>query len=313
MQNSCNNNNTLKMDYFCWELLMLILDENLSDDKWHDIIGHMVRHCEPKEVNHVFSMVISQGNLRLIKIFSENGIDAFEKAKDDKDEDSAPPIFSLVGCEKKDISPQDVLDTIHSGWKTYRINGLSSLYRGNLYKKTVQKFTERYDGLSEMMTLLNEAIMEGDMKLADFLIEFSDVEASNPLSNWSVLHCAVLTDNEKLIEIFLNKGLDPYDEGSMYHSEWETIKLAHKYFEGDKELCQRAFYEKDCFEIARMRKPSNYAFLKSTHDKLKDEKNKVETSDSSEEYSSEKSIKKSSVKTQKVQKEEEEEEEEDSN
>ena len=269
------------MDYFPWELIMLILEEKLSEEKWNQIVAHIVRSCSLSEINEVYSEVISDGNLPLIKIFAENGVDAFEKAKPEKNEYSAAPIFSLIGQKNHGVSldPKEVMDTIHSGWKTYKMNELSSLCKGKYPK---------LDGSQdhEMMNFLNKAILEDDKKMVDFLLEYSDVEATNPLSEWDALHSAVLTNNEELIEKLLKKGLDPYHEAYMFPSHFQMISFASKYFGGKTSVCERAFHAKDCFELAKLRTPSNYLFLKTTYDKMK-EKRKVskacEASDSSKE------------------------------
>ena len=260
---------------------MLILEEKLSEEKWNKIVAHIVRSCSLSEVNEVYSAVISDGNLPLIKIFAENGVDAFEKAKPEKDEYTAAPIFSLIGQKSHGVSldPKEVIDTIHSGWKTYKMNELSSLCKGKYPK---------LDGSQdhEMMTFLNQAILEDDTKMVDFLLEYSDVEATNQLSEWDALHSAVLINNEELIKKLLKKGLDPYHEAYMFPSWYQTTCFASKYFEGKTSVCQRAFHAKDCFELAKLRTPSNYLFLKTTWDKLKEERKVSKTgevSDSSEE------------------------------
>ena len=273
---------TRTMDYFAWQLLMLILNEELNDKKWRDIIDWMVRLWTPKDVNHVFSIAIHQGNLRLIKLISEKGVNAFEKAKDDTDEDSSPPIFSLIGCVRTDLDYKAVMDTIHSGLKTYRTHEMAALFRGRTPREYLREHGEPKQ--HETMTLLNEAVMEDDMKLAKFLLDFSDAKATNPMTEWDVLHSAVLTNNKEMIQKCLKKGLDPHHEASMIQSEFGVTSLAIKYFGGDAELCKRAFDEKDCFELARMRKPSNYLFLKKTYDNLKIEKKASETQVSSEEF-----------------------------
>ena len=262
------------MDYFAWQLLMLILNEELNDKKWRDIIDWMVRLWTTKDVNHVFSIAIHQGNLRLIKLISEKGVNAFEKAKDDTDEDSSPPIFSLIGCVKTDLDYKAVMDTIHSGLKTYRTHEMAALFRGRTPREYLREHGEPKQ--HETMTLLNEAVMEDDMKLAKFLLDFSDAKATNPMTEWDVLHSAVLTNNKEMIQKCLKKGLDPHHEASMIQSEFGVTSLAIKYFGGDAELCKRAFDEKDCFELARMRNPSNYLFLKKTYDNLKIEKKAIE-------------------------------------
>ena len=88
---------------------MLILDEKLSEEKWNDIVAHIIRSCSLSEIHEVYSAVISDGNLPLIKIFAENGVDAFQKAKPEKNEFSAAPIFSLIGQNSDGISldPKD--------------------------------------------------------------------------------------------------------------------------------------------------------------------------------------------------------------
>ena len=257
---------------------MLILDEKLSEEKWNDIVAHIIRSCSLSEIHEVYSAVISDGNLPLIKIFAENGVDAFEKAKPEKNEFSAAPIFSLIGQNSDSISldPKEVIETMHSGWKTYKMNKLSSLCKGKYPK---------LDGSQdhEMMNFLNKAILEDDTKMVDFLLEYSDVEATNPLSEWDALHSAVLTNNEELIKKLLKKGLDPYHEAYMFPADYLTISFANKYFGGKTSVCQRAFHAKDCFELARLRIPSNYHFLKTTYDKLKEEKKVSKAATSSEE------------------------------
>ena len=263
------------MDTFASELLMLILDEKLSDETWDEIIRQMIIYCKPKKVNQIFEEVISDGNIRLIEMFSKNGVDAFEYAKDDTSEDRSPPIFSLIGCTNENVKPENVLDAIFNGWKTYRMQQMSSLFRGN------HSLTRQMDDRNlSFKTLLNEAILEGDEKLTDYLIDFSDATASSPYGRCNALHCAVLTNNEKIIEKLLKKGLDPYDELRMYPSDQEIIRFGNLYFQADYGLCKRALDDANCFELAESRKPSNLDFLKKTYDGIKNGKKKDEVTNS---------------------------------
>ena len=279
-------------------ILHFILHEELSDEVWYKIIGQIVCQASDWEIKCFFYEVLKSGRMQLIKLFCEHGVNPFEVSKDETNAPSVyhcVPIFGLVDCDDEKVNYSEVMTAISEGLKKFHMRELANLREHEtstlhqLYSTISHKLddedTEELNG--EPKTLLETAMSNGDVKLADFLIKNSDTNYSNPLG-FGPLHWSVLTNNEEHMEKLMDRSSDPYTEGTIYLSNCERRIICRKYFKGDMDLCKCALYKKDSFELAKMRIPPNYEFLRNLYNKReKKEEEEVPTHSIKEELKSE--------------------------
>ena len=254
------------MNQLTEDILLEILDENVSEEAWYSILESMLTNSYLRDVKKIFFEAICVGHLPLIRIFSERGVDAFTIAEDDKTDERKAPIFGLCYLKNKKVTPHEILETIFSGKRTYYMSKLANSKKGDFNTF----FSQNKDETKvQPKTLLEEAICIDNKEVTDYLIEYSKPKRVYGANGLTPLHWAVLKDDKPLIKKLLQKGLCPFNEAIFYPARWEKASMLWKYFNGDTTACNNALKASDSFDLARLRKPSNADFLNAEYDKLK--------------------------------------------
>lgn len=237
---------TTMLDMFVWKDILEVIEEVDED------------FCM---LTPVFATVLKEGRPQLTELFCSQGMNPFLRPFRGK----SAAIFGLAADNAKfwhDKCASDkgytiMFDAIFTGMRKYWMRKVAGLKECDFSSSTMNS-SSVWDDTG---TLLERAVVTKP-EFADFLIKNSEPDVASA-AGATPLHRATLHNKESLMRDLIFAGLDPNAIGSMYITDdecWDHPTLADRLI--DKTHHQKQYWDdKDCWEVAAMRKEPNTAFL----------------------------------------------------
>lgn len=220
---------------------------------WNDVL----RVVDPKNnstlLNSVFGIVLQSGNLELIELFCERGMNPFST----DNHNPAPPIFGLVKTKNAELNYSSIFIAIFDGMQKYYMRTLAGLKEYDFdpcYSYEMQNLEWGDTG-----NLLQRAVAENPA-LAHFIIDHSDANVKDG-QGWNPALESILQGEESILKKLMMIGLDPTRPGRRYikmaesdnHAKSETLtrrKIRQSYWN------DQWWDSVDCYDLATMTKKS---------------------------------------------------------